>query len=248
MSPEDLSQSWPILRFGEIDSTNEEARRRAAQGDTGPCWLVAERQTAGRGRLGRVWDSPSGNLFATALFGFRGTPAEASLTCFSAGLAVVDAARSCGVLAPDLKLKWPNDVLSDGAKLAGILIETGQAAGGLWIAAGFGVNVAEAPDVPGRRTACLAQHPRNTDLTAEAYIAYLDIAFRARLASLLLRGFEPTRADWLARAAWLGEQVELAGGAISGVMRGLDPDGALVLEKPDGGLHHVRAGEISLLG
>lgn len=250
MRTADASAAWPIVRFGEIDSTNEEARRRAINGDHGPCWLVAERQTAGRGRQGRVWDSPPGNLFATALFGFHGTPAEASLTCFSAGLAVIDAARSCGVLAPDLKLKWPNDVLSNEAKLAGILIETGQGPDGLWIAAGFGVNVVHAPDVPGRRTARLNSHVRNAGLTAETYIAYLDIAFRSRLMSLQVRGFEPTRADWLAHAAWLGQQVELNGsnGAISGVMRGLDPDGALVLEKPDGSLHHVRAGEISILG
>lgn len=250
MSPEDVSRAWPVIRFDEIDSTNEEARRRAAQGDFGPCWLTAALQTAGRGRLGRTWDSPTGNLFATALFRFTGPPAEAALICFSAGLAVLDAARAAGVDASTLKLKWPNDVEAGPAKLAGILIETGQAQGGLWVAAGFGVNIAIAPPRPDRQTACLAQLPGGGSLTAERYIAFLDIAFRARLMQLAREGFEPVRQAWLNHAAHLGKRVETnpAGGKISGVMRGMNADGALILELDSGALHHVRAGEISLLG
>jgi BirA family biotin operon repressor/biotin-[acetyl-CoA-carboxylase] ligase len=154
-----LSQAWPITRFGEIDSTNEEARRRASDGDAGPCWLTTEVQTAGRGRLGRAWSSPKGNLFATALLPYPRPPAEAALACFSAGLAVLDAARSCGVDAEQAKLKWPNDVLVGPAKLCGILIETGQINGSLWMAAGFGVNVEVAPERPDRPTKCLADLP-----------------------------------------------------------------------------------------
>src|SRR5689334_7116774 len=103
-----FSPPWQIIRFGEIDSTNEEARRRAQSGDLGPCWLTADKQTAGRGRLGREWDSPTGNLFATALFAYPRPAAEAALACFSAGLAVLDAARSAGVDTSSLGLKWPN--------------------------------------------------------------------------------------------------------------------------------------------
>lgn len=254
MSPEDVSRAWPILRFDEIDSTNEEARRRAGQGDLGPCWLTAVVQTAGRGRLGRTWDSPTGNLFATSLFRFNGPPAEAALICFSAGLAVIDAARAAGVDTSALKLKWPNDVEVGPAKLAGILIETGQApsqsAGGMWVAAGFGVNVAAAPPRPDRQTACLAQLPGGDKLTAERYIAFLDIAFRGRLMQLAREGFASTRQDWLNHAAYLGRRVETmtSAGRVSGVMLGLDVDGALTIERDDGSIHHVRAGEISLVG
>src|SRR5262245_22037504 len=99
-----FTQAWPVVRFDEIDSTNEEARRRAQAGDIGPCWLTAKVQTAGRGRLGRQWDSPAGNLFATALFPYPRTPAEAALACFSAGLAVIDAAGAVGVDASLLRL------------------------------------------------------------------------------------------------------------------------------------------------
>jgi BirA family biotin operon repressor/biotin-[acetyl-CoA-carboxylase] ligase len=250
MSPEELSRAWPVFRYGEIDSTNEEARRRAVSGDIGPAWITAEAQTAGRGRLGRTWASPPGNLFATGLFRFLGKPADAALICFSAGLAVIDAAQAAGVDASGLRLKWPNDVELGAAKLAGVLIETGVTPGGLWVAAGFGVNVATAPARPDRQTACLAHLPGGETLTAAAFLAKLDIAFRGRLMRLMSEGFEPTRADWLARAAHLGKRVELtpAAGRISGVVRGMDLDGALILELDDGAMHHVRAGEISLLG
>jgi BirA family transcriptional regulator, biotin operon repressor / biotin---[acetyl-CoA-carboxylase] ligase len=246
----DLGASWPIFRFDEIDSTNEEARRRSATGDRGPCWLTARSQTAGRGRLGRDWDSPTGNLFATALFEFQKPLTEAALVCFSAGLAVIDAAQALGVGANVLRLKWPNDALVGDAKLAGILIETGQAQGRLWMAAGFGVNVATAPRRPDRPTACLSELPGGQGKTAGEMLAALDIAFRARLSSLLGGGFSETRADWLKHAAHMGRRVELnpISGRIEGIMEGLAEDGALILRLPDGSTTHVRAGEISLLG
>lgn len=245
-----LSQAWPVIRFGEIDSTNEEARRRASGGDADPRWLVTEVQTAGRGRLGRAWSSPKGNLFTTALLPYPRPPAEAALACFSAGLAVLDAARSSGVDVSQAKLKWPNDVLVGQAKLCGILIETGQIHGRLWMAAGFGVNVEVAPERPDRPTTCLANLPGGAGLTAARLLTALDVAFRARLHSLLVEGFEPTRQAWLEQAAHLGSRVELtpASGRIEGEMTGLGPDGALILRLADGSETHVRAGEISLLG
>jgi BirA family biotin operon repressor/biotin-[acetyl-CoA-carboxylase] ligase len=241
---------WPVIRFEEIDSTNEEARRRAQSGDLGPCWLTARRQTAGKGRLGRQWDSPPGNLFATALFRFPRPPAEAALACFSAGLAVIEAAEAAGADASPLKLKWPNDVLLGSAKLAGILIETGTDQGELWMAAGFGVNIASAPARSDRPTACLADLPRGSEVAAEQFLGKLDRTFRLRIEGLLAKGFAPTRDDWLARAAHLGSRVEVnpVSGRIEGMMEGLADDGALVLRLDGGALHHVRAGEISILG
>lgn len=245
-----FTTSWPIVRFDEIDSTNEEARRRSSAGDLGPCWITASSQSAGRGRLGRDWDSPKGNLFATALFEFPKPLAEAALVCFSAGLAVIDAARILRVQADALRLKWPNDVLAGEAKLAGILIETGQAQGRLWMAVGFGINVATAPKRPDRPTACLADLPGGAGRTAGEILTALDAAFRNRLSGLLGDGFAPTRADWLKHAAHMGKRVELnpISGRIEGVMDGLAEDGALILRLADGSTTHVRAGEISLLG
>lgn len=240
-----LSSAWPVIRFAEIDSTNEEARRRAVSGDTGPCWLVTDAQTAGRGRLGRQWSSPKGNLFTTALLPYPRPAAEAVVVPFAAGLAVVDAARMAGVDISQLGLKWPNDVLAGQAKLSGILIETGLIHGQLWMAAGFGINVELAPERPDRPTACLADVPGGAGLTALRLLTLLDLAFRARLHQLLSEGFAPIRADWLARAAYLDKPIEVNG--LKGVMTGLAEDGALILRADDGTITHVRAGEISLL-
>ncbi len=250
MTPEIFSSTWPVIRFDELDSTNEEARRRASSGDAGPNWLVTAAQTAGRGRMGRQWSSPRGNLYATALLPFPSTLQTAALTCFSAGLAVIDASRVLGVDAGQLKLKWPNDVMAGSAKLAGILIETGTQHGRLWMAAGFGVNVEVAPDRADRITSCLTALPGGAQASAPRLLAALDVAFRARLFQLLSEGFDSTRADWLAHAAYLGARVELrpASGRIEGVMTGLAGDGALVLRLPNGSETHVRAGEISVLG
>ena len=250
MALEIFSSSWPVARFDEIDSTNEEARRRAGAGDLGPAWLVAEAQTSGRGRLGRQWSSPRGNLYATALLPFPGTLQSAALACFSAGLAVIDASRAVGVGAGQLALKWPNDVLVGPAKLGGILIETGALHGRLWMAAGFGVNVEAAPERADRATSCVTALRGGEHATAARLLAGLDIAFRARLFQLLSEGFGSTRADWLAHAAFLGAKIALtpASGRIEGVMTGLAEDGALILQLEDGGETHVRAGEISVLG
>jgi BirA family biotin operon repressor/biotin-[acetyl-CoA-carboxylase] ligase len=250
MSAAGFARAWPVVRFDEIDSTNEEARRRAVAGDFGPAWLVARSQSAGRGRLGRQWDSPEGNLFATGLLAYPGSPAQASLASFAAGLAVIDAAKIIGAETASLRLKWPNDVLADGAKLSGILIETGSAGGSLWMAAGFGVNVKTAPAVPGRMTACVANLPGGAGVTADRFLGALDIAFRARLSRLVTEGFQPIRANWLAKAAYLGERVSIPHGPdrVEGVMKDLDQDGALVVERADGSLAHVRAGEISVSG
>ncbi|MBI1359636.1 MAG: biotin--[acetyl-CoA-carboxylase] ligase [Alphaproteobacteria bacterium] len=249
MTAAEFTTVWPVLRFDAIDSTNSEARRRAEGGDFGSCWLSAARQTAGRGRLGRSWDSPVGNLSATALFRFAGSPVDAALACFAAGLAVIDAVNAAGVDSSGLRLKWPNDVLLGEAKVAGILIETGGRAGALWMAAGFGVNIAVAPKREDRETASLGELPGGAGLTPERYLSLLDAAFRSRMARLVADGFGPMRADWLSRAAHIGRRVELtpATGRIEGIVRDLAADGALVLELPDGSLHNVRAGEISVL-
>jgi BirA family biotin operon repressor/biotin-[acetyl-CoA-carboxylase] ligase len=244
-----FTRQWPVAQFSELDSTNEEARRRASGGDFGPQWLIAETQTAGRGRLGRKWESPPGNLFATALFEAPWPLADCARVCFSAALAVIDAALASGVEGAWLRLKWPNDVLASDAKLAGILIESGQTAGKNWLAAGFGVNIAHAPPAPGRETACISGLPGGGGVTAADFLNKLDAAFRARLASLAVEGFETTRDAWLARAAHLGRLVEASppAGRLAGVMRGIDTDGSLIMELANGDYHHVRAGEVSVL-
>ncbi len=126
-----MNPSTPTLWFDELDSTNAEARRRAEAGDTSDLWIAARRQTQGRGRRGRVWESPTGNLYATLLTTTDKPPAEAAQISFVAALAVGEVIDGClidaGAAAARSRLKWPNDVLIDGAKVSGILVESGAA-------------------------------------------------------------------------------------------------------------------------
>jgi len=123
--------SWPLgyrlLELQEVDSTNEEARRRAAAGEPGPLWILAAEQTKGRGRRGRIWEAPPGNLSATLLIRPNRPAGECAQLSFVAALA---AAEMLAALVPDVTLKWPNDVLASGQKIAGILLEAETAADG----------------------------------------------------------------------------------------------------------------------
>lgn len=232
------------LHFESIDSTSEEARRRAASGQFGPLWITADAQTAGRGRRGRAWVSPPGNLFATYLGSTRQPAQQAALLSFAAALAVAD---TFAHFAPEaqLQLKWPNDVLLGGGKSAGILLESGQAeAGQLWFALGLGLNLVAAPKDVAYATAALADIiPPPTP----------DIAF-ARLCACLADwsqrleqdGFATLRAAWLGRAARLGETIRVEAGAsrLEGTFTDLSPDGALVLALPGGEKRLIHAGDV----
>ena len=243
-----MSQAWPVHRFASIDSTNTEARRQAQAGSFEDCWILADEQTAGRGRLQRNWISPKGNIFATALFREPGGIRIAGRIPFAAALAVTDTALH---FAPDadVRVKWPNDVRVRGAKLSGILIETGNDSGGLWIAAGIGVNVAEAPEATGQAATCLADLAPGKHLERTDVFGVLTRYFEARLEQAR-DAFEPVRRDWLARAEGLGQRVRvsLGGVPVEGVFEDMAPDGGLILRLPDGSQQTIRAGDVHLIG
>ena len=243
-----LSQSWPVHRFGKIDSTNTEAKRHAQTGGFADCWIVADEQTAGRGRLQRNWASPKGNIFATALFHEPGGIRVAGRIPFAAALAVSDTALH---FAPDadVRLKWPNDVRVNGAKLSGILIETGNDADGVWIAAGMGINVAEAPEGTGQPATSLAALAPGQVFDAKDVFTVLADRFVDRLEQAR-EAFEPVRRDWLKRAEGLGARVRVSpnGAPLEGVFEDMAPDGGLILRLPDGSQQTIRAGDVFLLG
>lgn len=233
-----------IDRFDTLDSTNEEARRRALAGETGPLWLMARAQTAGRGRRGRAWTSRSGNLFATGLYRLDASPAQAANLSFAAALAVGDLAAS--TVDPGLvRLKWPNDVLVAGRKASGILLESGaHPAGGLWLAVGVGVNLAHHPDDPERPATSLADH--GAALEPEVAVERLANAFEHWRGLWSRDGFAPLRQAWLARAWGLGDRcvARLEGETVEGVFADLGPDGALRLDLPGGGRRFISAGDV----
>lgn len=242
-----MNATWPVFRFGEIDSTNTEAKRRAAAGTFEDQWIVAERQSAGRGRQDRSWVSPPGNIFATALFREPGGINVALRIPFAAALAVADTVLAFAPAAP-VKVKWPNDVRIERQKVSGILVETGGGGPDLWIAAGIGLNVASAPDGLGQAATCLDDLAGH-DVPPGDVLVTLQGHFQTRLRQSRA-DFESQRQDWLGLAEGLGETVSVRAGdaVIEGIFTGLEADGALRLQLPDGSARIIRAGEVNLIG
>jgi BirA family biotin operon repressor/biotin-[acetyl-CoA-carboxylase] ligase len=235
----------PIVAFETIDSTNLEARRRVEAGETGPLWITAGRQTAGRARRGRTWLSEDGNLAATLLMNTTRPPLEAAQVAFVAALAVADLADAYA--PPSLvSLKWPNDTLLSGRKLSGILIESGALAGGLWLAVGVGVNLATAPHDVERPATCLAEHMRARPPRPIDALEILAGAMSRWLALWESAGFATIAQAWTGRAHGLGARcvVRLPAESLEGVAEGLDPDGALRLRCDDGSLRRITAGDV----
>jgi len=239
-------QGYALKTFDVIDSTNEEARRMALAGEGGSVWITADRQSAGRGRRGRAWESPSGNLSATLLLRPDKTPGEAAQLSFVAALAASDMIQSF-VANGRVTVKWPNDVLADGRKIAGILLESASSAGGRleWLAIGIGVN--------------LASHPDGTEFPATSLAALGETVPPARDALLRLacawakwyevwnaRGFRDIRDAWLARASHVGSRIRarLQNGETFGVFEGIDEAGALILREAQDRTRVIAAGEV----
>jgi BirA family biotin operon repressor/biotin-[acetyl-CoA-carboxylase] ligase len=239
----------PVETFDEIDSTLLEARRRAERGELGPVWLVAKTQTAGRGRRGRAWASREGNLLATYLCAADRPPGEIALRGFAAGVAIAETLES--YVGPGrATLKWPNDVLLDGAKASGILLDSGAVAGGAWAALGFGVNLAAAPEGLDQPTLCLRQLLPPDALAPEplAFLARMRPRLEALDAQLAAQGFAPLRRAWLARAHGLGQHARVAQGeyVLEGRVAGLSERGELELDTP-AGRRLVSAGDVYFL-
>jgi BirA family transcriptional regulator, biotin operon repressor / biotin---[acetyl-CoA-carboxylase] ligase len=248
-----VSQSPPvpegieIVTLDQIDSTNDEARRRADAGATGPLWIRANSQTKGRGRRGRSWLSEPGNLFMTGLLTLDCTPLEAANLSFVTALAVAQAIDHF-VDQREVLLKWPNDVLLAGQKTSGILLESWTSPHGLQIAIGIGVNVVTKPENLDQGITCIADHalPDRNHCDAATLFTYILHHFHNSLALWREQGFEPIRVAWLARAKGLGQPIvaRLPHETLEGLFRGLGRDGALELELPNGRRRDVTAGDV----
>ncbi len=231
------------LVLEEADSTMAEALRRAPDA---PLWILALRQTAGRGRRGRAWIDPPGNFAATLALPLDLPAREAAQVSFVAALALHDALS--GLVPPArLALKWPNDVLLDGGKLAGILLEaTGAGVRIARLAIGIGVNLRHAPAAePGAVAPVSLRGTTGTEIGPERFLDRLAPAFAGRLLQRRQDGFAVIRAEWLARAARLGQRVtaRTARETVEGVFETIDPDGALVLATAEG-RRSIPAGDV----
>ena len=261
----DLPAGHTLVQLDEVVSTNAEALSRAATGEPGGLWVMARAQAGGRGRGGRVWASPPGNLYASLLLRPSCPLATVQQLTLLAPVALFDAVsallKDTGRSVPQLRLKWPNDLLVGGAKVSGILLESVMAPHATKVAApgpagwavvlGFGLN--------------LASHPAGLDqaathLHAHGCTADPDAALMRLAHSLQLwldrwqqgAGFSTIRAAWLERAGPLGEALSVRASSdpatprLTGTFAGLAPDGALLLNHADGSQSRHIQGDVAL--
>jgi BirA family biotin operon repressor/biotin-[acetyl-CoA-carboxylase] ligase len=255
LGPKAQAAATRLAYFDRLGSTNAEAMERARAGETGPIWFVTTEQTAGRGRRHRPWIAPRGNLASSVLEVLDVAPGVAATLGFAAGLALEQALQTLtaqteaqrGVpLTINYRLKWPNDVLANGHKLAGILLEAENIADGrLAVVVGIGTNVIAAPtDTPYPATSLLSL---GLDVSADDLFGALSDAWTEfRRIWDNGRGFAEIRRRWLERAAGLGEPVSIRSGAtvIEGLFDSIDETGCLMIRTPQGRQIPIAAGDV----
>ena len=247
MATPELPAFYRLLAHEQIDSTNEEAKRLAAAGAAAGTLVWAAEQLAGRGRRGRGWTSPPGNLYVSLLLRPACPPAEACQLNFVAAVALAEAVSALLPTGAEVALKWPNDVLIRGAKVSGILLEASAALDRSidWLVIGAGVNVASHPaDTPYPATSLRREGaPSATPIGvlhafAERFLAWYE--------TWLTRGFPTVRARWLASARGLGEPIEvrLERETLQGRFGDLDESGALMLDMANGARRQITTGDL----
>jgi BirA family biotin operon repressor/biotin-[acetyl-CoA-carboxylase] ligase len=241
-----LPAGYRLLRHDTIGSTNDEAKALAREGAAEGTLVWAGAQTAGRGRRGRVWASPPGNLYVSIVLRPAVTPARAAQLGFVAALALADSvALLCGP-ALDVRCKWPNDILVAGRKLAGILLESEITAKDKidFVVIGAGANLVSRPSDAEYPATSLAERGFSGIAPDRLLAAYIR-RFDAWAHVWREQGFAPIRAAWLARAAGIGAEVlvRLERATLIGRFLDLDEDGCLVIDTAEG-RRRIAAGEV----
>lgn len=245
-----LPPVYRLQAFESVGSTMDEARRLAEAGAEDGTLVWAGEQTAGRGRLGRTWDSPRGNLYLSLLLRPECGPGQAAQLGFVAALAL---GEGIGSISPpvDVTYKWPNDVLLNGRKVGGLLLESRSTPEGDidWLILGLGANVASFPKEANYPATSLRFEGVPRDVEAVDLLEAFSRYFMNWASRWLDEGFAPVRAAWLRHAERLGEPIEvrLPNETLAGTFRDLDAEGHLLLEQP-GGIRRIAAGEIFPVG
>ena len=243
----DLPDRFTLYQVEETGSTNDLARQLAEEGAPSGTLVWALRQTSGRGRRGRQWVSDRGNLFCSLLIRPALPAAGAAKLSFVAALAVQSAVRELTGGTLEVMCKWPNDVLVGQEKLSGILLEASGQSVPDWVVIGVGVNVADAPNLPGLAAVSLSDLGYGLPVTGvlQSFARQLDHWLRA----FEQHGFAPVRHAWLSRALGLGQPVTARlsdGRERQGWFDGLDDDGCLLLRDEAGHIRPISAGEVFL--
>ena len=246
MSTAGLPLGYRRIHLPDIDSTSDEARRQAEAGAAAGLVVTANRQTSGRGRRGREWSSPVGNLYCSILLRPDFSPGEAALSGFAVSVAVAEVvARAIGD-EPPVHCKWPNDVLVGDFKVAGILVESSSAGAAVvdWLIVGVGINVRSHPELPDKPATDLAAC--GASVLPDELLDHLVRAIDDNIARWQTHGFNAIRERWLKRAWRLGQRVDLLAGGerIAGAFSGLDSQGGIVLELEGGERRNLGHGEL----
>lgn len=253
------ARGYRLASFDSIGSTSAEAANAARAGDVGDIWFTALQQTAGKGRRGRQWETPHGNLAASLLIAPDADPAIAATLGFVAGVALNDALRQAapelalraGIDGADgagsrIALKWPNDVLADGAKLAGILLESiKRPDGNQAVVIGFGVNVVDAPE--GLPYPATSLRTLGAETSAEVLFAALSESWVDAVAAWDSgRGVADILARWRAAAAGIGAEVAVKreGDVVRGIFETIDDAGRLIVRADDASRIAITAGDV----
>lgn len=245
--PGDLPKGWPdgwtVEHHAAVGSTNDRATDLAVKGATEGAIVWADCQTEGRGRSGRAWVSPTGNLYCSAVLRPGVDLSTAANLSFVVALALREA---IGKLCPGAmpQLKWPNDILIAGAKVAGILLETGTDDADPFVIAGTGVNIASKPDSPAYPAMALNELGQTIE-PADLLGAYL-AALADKLSLWRVSGFAPVREEWLNQCIGLGQPISArtGQGVEHGIFESLDGNGALILRQDDGRKSTILAADI----
>ena len=248
----DRFSSFRIIILEDASSTNSEAFARALAGEVGPLWIMARRQSQGRGRSGRQWASEPGNLYASLLQRLVCRHSVVHQLSLLAGVATVEAiAAAAGASIAGLRLKWPNDVLIGEAKCAGILPESQIGAGGseAVVVIGIGINLVTHPSKLGRAATHLAAH--GVEVQPETMLGFLAEAVERWVEAWDVgAGFARVRAAWLGWAGEVGESLSVRTGRehIAGTFLGLDDSGALLMRDGEGRSRRLTFGDVTLAG
>lgn len=233
-------EHWNVHWYGEVTSTMDVARGKLEEVSAGsPLVVVAERQTAGRGRQGRSWFSEEGALAATFVLGGQVPAAHLSGFSLAVGTVLRDVCRELG---GTVLLKWPNDVLTtEGRKVAGVLIELVTRSGHTYVLVGIGMNLTSAPAAV-EMSAALG-HILGKDVSVDEILPLVCRGLWKSWETFIRQGFSAFRESWLASAHGLGQHVTLDVGkrVVEGTMRGVDANGQLLLET-DRGVEHIASG------
>lgn len=244
-----LDAFFSLIHRDHTGSTNDDAKRLAAEGAAEGTLVWADSQDAGRGRRGRRWESPKGNLYGSIILRPPVPLAQAGQLGFAAALAIAETASELLPPGAAVHCKWPNDVLIDGRKTAGLLLETETKADNTvdWLVLGFGINIASHPDKVEFPATSFAAAGARSDVAA--VLTLFSRRFLSWYQNWQRDGFAPLREAWLARAAGLGQPVtvRLDDRTLTGVFGGLDGGGALLLHSAGQGTdrpQRITAGDV----